>query len=84
MADCGFRGELVHAAVEVRLEQDAVLVELAQVCQAESLEAAAVREDRAMPTHEIVKASQLVDHIYTRPQHEMIGVGQENLRPNVV
>jgi hypothetical protein len=42
-------------AVEVGLERDAVVADLPQLREAEDLEAAAVRQDRAVPSHELVE-----------------------------
>ena len=55
-----FRREVVLAAVQVRAEADALVVDLAQRPHAEGLEAAAVGEDGAAPAHEAVQPAQRV------------------------
>jgi hypothetical protein len=43
------------------------------------LEAAGVREDRAIPTHEIVQVAGSPDGVAARPQHEVEGVAEQDL-----
>ncbi len=72
--------EAVLAAVEVRAEGDAVVVEPPPALQAEDLKAAGVGEDGAVPRHETVQAARCLDRFKARPQPEMIGVGEHDLR----
>ncbi len=76
--DGGFRREAVSVAVQMRLEGDAGLGDLAQPGEAEYLEAAGIREDRAGPRHEFVQAAQLPDSIVTGPEEEVVGVGEND------
>ena len=48
-------------AVDMRLEDDAALVELAQLGEAHHLEAAGIGEDRMRPVHEPVQAAERGD-----------------------
>ena len=54
-------------------------VTLAQIAQAEDLEAARVGEDRARPGHELVQTAQLADQLVAGTQKQVIGVGQDDL-----
>src|SRR5262249_42236749 len=56
--DGHLRGQAALAAVDVGAEGDPVLVQAAQVGQAEDLEAAGVGQDGAVPAHEAVQAPQ--------------------------
>src|SRR5579871_3368163 len=53
--DRALRAEEMGGAVEVRAEGDAVLADLAQVAQAEDLEAPGVGQDGAVPAHEMMQ-----------------------------
>ena len=61
--DGSLRREAVERAVDVRLEDRALLVQATQVPQAKDLEAAAVGEDRVRPAHEAVQPAQRGDDI---------------------
>ena len=71
-----------HAAraVEVTAELHAVLGDRAQVLEREHLEAARVREDRAVPRHEAVQSAQLAHEIVARAQVQVVGVREDHLR----
>ena len=73
--DGGFGGEFVERAVNVGLEEDAVVVNLAEVFEAEALEASAVGEDGAVPAHEGVKAAELFQQVGSGAEEEVVGVG---------
>ena len=64
----GFRREGVQVAVQVRLEDHALLGDFAQAAQAEHLEAARIGEDGVGPRHEAVQPAQLADQLVARPQ----------------
>ena len=46
--------------------------------QAEDLEPSRIGEDRAIPAHECVQAAQRCNRLFTRPEGQVIGVGQEH------
>ena len=71
--------EDMRRAVDVRLKGDAGVGDLAQLRQAHDLEAARVRDDGALPAHEMVQAAQSGDALRTRPQHQVIGVGEDDV-----
>ena len=77
----GLRGESVDTAVQVGLEGNALFVDLAQVFQAEALEAAAIGYDGALPGHKGTETSQLSDHLCAGAQVEVIGVSHEYSGP---
>ncbi len=57
--------------------------DLAQTRQGEELEAAAVRQDRPVPTHEAVQAAGLLDHIEPGAHQQVEAVGENQLEPEV-
>ena len=72
------------AAVQMGLELHAVLGELAQLGQREHLKSAAVGQYRAIPVHEAVQPARLGDQILAGAQVQMIGVGEDNLRADLL
>ena len=68
----------------MRAEDGAVIAHLYQVVQAENLKSSAVRQDRAVPTHEAVEASKAFDPLGAGPQRQMVGVGKQHLGAQVV
>ena len=62
----------------MRAERHTLLCDLAQIAEAEDLEPAAVRQDRAVPVHELVQAAGLADEIHARPQEEVVRVRQDD------
>ena len=50
----------------MRLEDDAALVELAQLGQTHHLEAAGIGEDGPLPLHELMQAAELGDALGAR------------------
>ncbi len=76
--DCALGCEPMPAAVEMRLEDHAVLVDGAQLGEGEHLEASRIGEDRAGPVHEPVQPAERGDALRARPQHQVIGVGKDH------
>ena len=71
-------------AVVDRAEGDAVVVGADdRVAEREDLEAAGVGEDRAVPAHEAVQAAELGDRRLARPEVEVVGVAEEDRRPEL-
>ena len=77
--DGGFGREQVRVAIQVRAEQHAVFGDLAQVAQAEDLEAAGIGQDGARPGHEVVQPAEFADQLVAGAQEQVIGVGQDDL-----
>ena len=66
-------------AVDMRLEGDARLVDLAQLRQRHDLEAAGVGEDRERPVHEAVQPAEARDALRAGPQHQVVGVAEHHV-----
>ena len=58
---------------------DTLLPDLAQPRKGEHLEATGVRQDRAVPVHELMQSAHLAHHVVARAKMEMVGVGQLDL-----
>ena len=76
--DGGGGREFVRVAVEMRLEGDAFVGDLAQPGEAEDLIAAGIGQDRARPGHEAVQSAELPDQFVAGAQEEMVGVGEDD------
>ena len=66
------------AAVEVRPELDAVLVNLPALGKTEDLISTAIGEDRFVPANELVEAAATRDQAVARPQHQVVGVAEND------
>ena len=75
------RRQPMLAAVDVRLERDTFLVQLAQPGQGHHLKPAGIRQNRPRPIHHLVQPAQGRHAVGTGAQHQMIGVAQDQLRP---
>src|SRR5205823_3220815 len=62
------------ASVHVVPERDAVVVDGPRTSEREDLEAAGIREDRALPAHEAVQAAGLLDDVLAGAYGEVIRV----------
>lgn len=72
------RGQPVAAAVDVALELDALLGDLADVAERMHLEAPAVGEDGTVPAVEFVQASRVLQHIRTWPKVQVVRVAEHH------
>src|SRR6476646_7365377 len=68
----------------MRAETYAFFFHLAQLAQAEDLEAAGIGEQRPLPAHEFVQAAQLAHQLVPRTQIQMIGIAQNDLRAQIL
>ena len=75
-----FGGQMVLAAVQMGLEGDTAFIDGAQLGQTHHLKAAGIGQDRPRPVHEAMQPAQPFHPFRAGPQHQMIGVGQQNLR----
>ena len=66
------------------LEGHALFCDLAQRGQGEHLEAAAVGQDRTIPIHKAVQAACFLHQGFAGAQMQMIGIGQQNLRADLL
>ena len=80
MATAPLGREFNQIAIQVRAKPCRLFADLHAGREAEHLKAAAVGENRSVPTHELVQAAKLLDNSFPRPQGQMIGVGQNHLR----
>ena len=55
-----------------------------KLSKGKNLEPAAVRQDRTIPVHEPMEPASLFHDLVTRPQIQMIGVGQNDLSPHLL
>src|SRR5579864_5129327 len=51
--------------------------------QRKNLKSAAVGDDRAVPTHEAVQSTELLDDLCSGPQEQVVRVGQQHRRTDV-
>ena len=75
-------GEPVGRAVVGRAEGDAVVVDLRR--EREDLVPAGICEEVAAPRHEAVETAETGDHVGTRAEHQVVGVGEDDLRAEVL
>src|SRR5581483_3634578 len=75
--------EKYAVAVHRRLEVHALLRHLAQRAEAEHLETAGIRENRAFPMHEAMQPAVRADNLDSRAQHQMKRVAENDLRPDI-
>ena len=80
----GGRRELVRVAIQMRLEGDAFVGDLAQPGKAEHLVAAGIGQDRARPGHETVKSPEVPDQFVAGAQEEMVGVAEDDAGLEIV
>jgi hypothetical protein len=74
------RAEPDLAAVEVRPERDAVVVDLPPLRQGQDLIAARVGQHGACPCSEAVQAAERGDPLGARAQHQVVGVAEDHAR----
>ena len=70
--------------VDVGGEGDPLLPDLPQRGQGEHLEPAGVRQDRAVPVHELVEPPHLPDDMVARPQVQVVGVAELDLAAHLL
>ena len=63
----------------MRLERHASFIDLSKLVQAEYLIAAAVGQDRPIPTHEAVQSAELRDGFASGTKHQVIGIAKQDL-----
>ena len=70
----------MRRAIQMRAEFHTFIAHFAQLAEAENLEAAGIGEQGPLPGHEAVQTAQLAHLFGARPQIKMIGIGQQDLR----
>ena len=63
-----------RCAIQMILKMHALLGDFAQLRERENLESTAVRQDRAVPRHELVQAPEAGDEFFPRTHMEVVGV----------
>ena len=63
----------------MRVEIDALLLDLAEPSQGEHLKSAGIRKNRTIPRHKLVQSSHFLDQLVSGAQMQMVGVGQLHL-----
>ena len=71
--------QVMERAVDVAAEGDPLLGELPELGQAHHLEAARIGQDRPLPVHEAVQPAEPRHPLGPRPQHQMIGVAEQDV-----
>src|SRR5262249_41115142 len=66
-------------AIDGGSELGAGLRDLPELREAEDLESAGVGEDRAIPAHEAMKPAELLHEVVSRPEEEMVRIGENDL-----
>ena len=74
-----FRRQHMLAAINMAGKAHALFGQLAQRGKAHDLKPAAVRQDRALPVHELVQAAQPGDAFGAGAQHQVIGIAQQDV-----
>ena len=77
-----FRRQLDPIAVDRRSEDDALFADFSEIPQAEHLESTAVGQDRPLPLHEAMQATQVPYRTIARAEHQMEGVAEQDLGTN--
>ncbi len=60
-------------------ELHALLPHLADRREREDLKSARIRQDGAVPSHEAVHAAELLEQVDPRPEHQVVGVAEDDL-----
>jgi hypothetical protein len=63
----------------MRAKGHALVLDLAQLRERHDLEATGIGQNGARPAHECVQPAERRDALGTRPQHEVIGIGKDNV-----
>ena len=79
-----FGREEVIASVDVRGKAHAVVRDVVERGERKDLEAAAVREDGAVPVHEFVQPPCAGDELIAGAHIQVIGVGEDDLRADLL
>ena len=68
----------------MRMETASLFGQFAAIGQRKDLETAAVGQDRTVPRAEAVQAARLFEDIRSRTQVKVVGIPQDNLRPDLL
>jgi hypothetical protein len=79
--DDRLRCKRVTRAVQVRCEMVSLVIDARKPCERKNLETAAVGKDCAGPRHELVQTASAGDQFRSRPQIQMVCVGEDDADP---
>ena len=74
-----FRSHEDLGPVNMGTEPDAFLLDFTQLRQRKDLEAARIRQDGPVPSHEVMQSAQLMDGPVSRPDMQMVGIAEGDL-----
>ena len=74
------RREKARRAVERRAELDPVVADLADLREAEDLEATGVGQNGATPSHEAMEAAEITHDVGAGAQQQVVGIAEHDLR----
>ena len=74
------RADECRCAIQVVLEMHPLLGDFAELREGENLKPSAVRQDRAIPRHETMQTPKAGDELFARPDMEVVGIPQNDLR----
>ena len=77
------RREAMRRTINVTLEGDAVIVDLAGLREREDLKAAGIGEHGRRPLHELMQTAHITDEFIAGPQIEVVGIAQDERGLNV-
>ena len=80
-ANALFRRQFENTAIDMGPKNDLVVIHFALLRQAKHLKATAVGQDRTVPAHESMQPAKFFNNVRSRPQGQMIRVGQNLRRP---
>ena len=79
-----FWREKMTRAIDMRLKGYPFFAQLAIAMERIDLIAPTIGEDRSVPTHETVQSACLLHDVHARAQVQVIGIGQDDIRCQVV
>lgn len=79
--DCALGRQHVQRTILMRTETHAFFGDFGLLCKREDLESTAVRQNWPLPAHERVEPASRVDELWSWPQHQVICVCEDDLRP---
>src|SRR5579875_643270 len=82
--DHTFGRKKMLVTIEVRAKEHACIGNLAQCIEAEDLEPARIGQNGTRPSHKFMQTPLALDELVPRPEKEVVGVGQDNLRSQIL
>ena len=79
-----FRRELKQAPVDVGPKHDLLFIQLPQSCQTENLKPATVCQNRPIPIHKPMQATEFRNDLGSGPQRQVVGIGEDFLNADLL